>query len=56
MKNCTCDAFPFPHRPGSGKCQGEEEEGYDCEDCDFGGPGKVWTPECCFGVSDKDSA
>ncbi len=21
MKPCTCSAYPFPHRPGSGRCQ-----------------------------------
>lgn len=21
MKPCTCSAYPFPHRPGSGRCE-----------------------------------
>ncbi len=28
--NCTCSAYKFPHRPGSGVCNIPE-----CDDCEF---------------------
>jgi len=37
--NCQCDAYPFPHRPLGGACDGEgirrkvEQEGWDCQEC-----------------------
>lgn len=24
-KTCECDAYDFPHRPGSGRCDGESQ-------------------------------
>jgi hypothetical protein len=24
MKPCHCKAYPFPHRPNSGQCEGDE--------------------------------
>ena len=30
---CKCDAYPFPHRSGSGHCAGGD---YWCEDCGSG--------------------
>lgn len=29
--NCTCNAYKFPHRPGSGECQIPE-----CKNCQWG--------------------
>ena len=31
--NCNCPAYPFPHRPGGGKCQAPKEGQLVCEDC-----------------------
>lgn len=33
---CWCDAYPFPHRQGGGKCEMPEycgERSYDPQDC-----------------------
>ncbi len=58
---CTCAAYPFPHRLGSGKCPTPY---YICEACkggcdpkvvDFGiGPGEAWGAP--FVDSDKQVA
>ena len=31
--NCNCTAYPFPHRPGGGKCQASKDAHLMCEDC-----------------------
>lgn len=39
VMNCTCSAYPFPHRPLGGACEAEaiwrgvEEEGWECGEC-----------------------
>ncbi len=30
---CTCKAYTFPHRPGSGFCEDPGEEPDECSDC-----------------------
>jgi hypothetical protein len=30
---CSCVAYPFPHRPGSGDCSDPGPEPRSCEDC-----------------------
>lgn len=37
--NCNCNAYPFPHRPLGGACDGEAiwnevaQEGWECAEC-----------------------
>lgn len=40
LPNCTCPAYPFPHRPASSRCKKEQgwlqaafEDGSDCDGC-----------------------
>ena len=32
---CTCGAYPFPHRPGSGHCSDPGEDPGLCEECRY---------------------
>lgn len=31
MKPCHCDAYPFPHRLGGGRCDADEPQDEDCD-------------------------
>jgi hypothetical protein len=39
--NCGCPAYPFPHRPLSGRCDARAlwecayEDGFECTDCSY---------------------
>ena len=38
---CYCPAYPFPHRPGGGKCQAT---------------GEVWCPNCLVVLDDDQTS
>lgn len=31
--NCSCSVYPFPHRPGGGKCESDPKAEFLCTDC-----------------------
>lgn len=35
MSPCRCAAYPFPHRPDSGKCANPGTEPHSCGECHF---------------------
>lgn len=36
--NCQCAEYPFPHRPGGGRCDDPGERPASCDDCPHGYP------------------
>lgn len=40
MSPCTCDAYKFPHRPGSGKCDNPGPNPGECCKCSYAGQEK----------------
>jgi len=37
-ETCKCNAYPFPHRPGGGKCYDPGEEPSSCASCEWNVP------------------
>ena len=58
---CYCNAYPFPHRAGSGKCDDPGKQPSGCGECKYGkretdpyGTGDRWFSqmECCSPTGD----